>query len=124
MDFLIDDETDWVLENGELLVIRDDSPENIAKQVKQNDQQIMSFHFADWYRDKTLGIPYHEIIFQKNASQTEVRRILREAILSTPGSYSLENLSIAIDYEKRKLELSYSKKVEGLESPITFRGSL
>ena len=123
-DFLMDDEGDWVAENGVLVFLDGRDSQSVAREILQRDTQVLNVQFGEWYRDVTLGIPYVEVIFQTGTELQEVDAILRSALLSVPGTYRLNSFNTNRNLVSRNLTVTYEKQVpsidENLENSISF----
>ena len=123
-DFLMDDEGDWVAENGVLVFLDGRDSQSVAREILQRDTQVLNVQFGEWYRDVTIGIPYVEVIFQKGTELQEVDAILRSALLSVPGTYRLNSFNTNRNLVSRNLTVTYEKQVpsidENLENSISF----
>lgn len=100
---------DLIFRNNDLMLI--DHAERISQQIKIT----LQFWLAEWFLDKTQGIPYEERICVKNPNLQHIRQIFRTAILSVPGVDSVTKLDLSVDARERILTVEYTANTsEGL----------
>lgn len=109
--FKVSNDGDWEIKDRGLVVLRSEDPKSQALELVQKNRQTLFTFFGDWYLDTQVGIPYRQIIFQKQADQDEIRLILKNEILKIPGKYELSSFLLDFDTKNRIMTLDYSLKV-------------
>ena len=57
--------------------------------------------------DRSVGVPYLTVIFQRGVSPATIEQILRQFILQVPGVLTISELTVnSLSYQTRELELS------------------
>lgn len=80
----------------------------IAQQLELRLRMFLGEHFLD----TRLGIPFYRDVLVKNPNIPLLRSIFKEAILTTPGVVSLQDLQVVVNAAARQLELSFSATVD------------
>lgn len=90
----------------ELVLVTDD--EAIAQQLRTR----LKFFLGEHFLNVSLGLPFYREILKKNPNLNLVRSIFREAILTTPGVVSVEELFLEINGATRTLEISFKARID------------
>lgn len=71
------DEGDIYIENNRFKLV------DKKAEVRQRLIQNLRTFFAEWFLDKTLGVPYHQVIFEKGTSVSVIESLLIDEIIKT-----------------------------------------
>lgn len=93
---------DLDLSTADLQIVRDDDA--IVQQLTIRFQ----FFKGEWFLDRRIGIPYFTDILVKSPSLADVRAIMNQVIVTTPGIAELQELTLDLDATTRKLDLSFA----------------
>lgn len=94
-DFLLGDDGDLVIRNGDFAFSAD------VAGIRQQIQLVLGFYLGEWFLDEEIGIPYYERILIKNPSRVEIAGYIREALLSVRGV--LEVVSLDVQYSGSRI---------------------
>jgi len=75
--------------------------------IDQNLRLRLKFFLGEFFLDERQGIPFYREVFIKNPNLRLLRNIFSEAIVTTEGIDSVDNISLAIDNASRTLNLSF-----------------
>lgn len=79
-----------------------------AEAVAQRLMVRLRWIKGEWYLDQNQGVPWFEILLgQKNPDVRLVEGIIRQAILSTPGVTSVQEISVTYDPTTRHASLAF-----------------
>lgn len=94
-----------VITAGKLQTVSD--TEAIAQAIELR----CSFIRGEWFLDLTAGVPFYELIWQKNPNLVAVREVFRKVIAGTLGV--VEVLAVDLRYVgARKLEVKFSARTD------------
>jgi hypothetical protein len=80
--------------------------------IEQNLRVRLRFFLAEWFLDRSQGIPYYRDILVKNPNLLLVRSLFRTAILNTTGISSVDSLDLTLDKQARKLTLAFQATMD------------
>lgn len=110
-DILIDESTgDVDITNGNLTLTDDKSlvdGESSLQATAQRLRQRLRFFYAEWFLDKSRGIPYFEQVFLKNPNPTVIEAVFVSEILSDPAAKELQSIDFDVDKATRALSISF-----------------
>lgn len=96
------DEGDIYIENNRFKLV--DRKAEIRQRLIQN---LRTF-FTEWFLDKTLGVPYHQIIFEKGTPSSVIESVLIDEILKTQGVANLLKFEpLDLNVGTRELSVSF-----------------
>ena len=84
--------------------------------------QKLQFFFAEWFLDKTLGIPYFERILVRNPDPALVDSILKQVVLSVDGITRINQWIIEVDRTSREMRLTF--RADSIYGEIDFSDNL
>jgi len=90
-----------------------------ADAIRQHLFIRLQMFVGDYFLDRRVGMPYYEQVLIKNPKTNIVRRLFRNAILTTPGVSSLTDLLIDYNGQTRSLAVSFNAIVE-TDQQLTF----
>lgn len=114
-DLLIDEVTgDIDITNGEL-TLTDDKRQfvvgvNSMQATMQRLRQKLRFFFAEWFLDKSKGVPYLEQILLKNPNPSMVEAIYVSQISDDKAVREIEELNLNV--ENRNLSLEFRARCD------------
>lgn len=73
---------------------------NSDEEIVQRLKQRLKFFFGEWFLDNTRGVPWFQVIFEKNAQPAIIETVLKDAIIGTPGVSFLNKFG-PIDYDPK-----------------------
>ena len=111
MDLKIDRNHDMVIENGDLVLVKD----GIA--IGQHIKMRLATWLGETPYNTNAGVPYRQIIFQPNTSKEAIIFILTQAVLQTPGDTSSE-LKYVADTQNRTITVTGN--ATSIDGPIDF----
>lgn len=77
-------------------------------EVRQRLLQNLRTFFAEWFLDKTLGVPYHQVIFEKGTPQSVIESLLIDEILKTRDVTNLLRFDpLDLDVGTRELSIHF-----------------
>ena len=92
---------DLVLENGDLVLIKDD--EEIAQSIKIR----ILFIELEWDLDVTMGTQWFSVLFNTNVPNTLKEQQLKTLILSTDGVIGISSFSFLVDGTNKKATVNF-----------------
>jgi hypothetical protein len=107
IDLQIDEDRNFVINNGDVSMTPTDD-EGIA----QNIVQRLRILKGEWFLDRTVGLPYFEIILEKNPDSNLVATIIKNTILETKGVTKLNKFSLYFDNKARKASVTFEVTTE------------
>lgn len=117
MDLALDSDGDLDLGTDDLVILSG------ADAIVQHIQIRMLFFLRDWFLDVRIGIPWFEAILRKAPNLSVARRILRTAIITTPGVSSIEEF--VFDYTPTTRALSIDFRATSVDGePLEFTDEL
>lgn len=94
------------------------------EEVRQRLIQRLKTFLGEWFLDTTIGVPYHQIIFQKAVPNSVVEDLFKSEILATTGVTELVSFPpLEFDPVSREMEMDfevatpYGEMAVGLEVP-------
>jgi hypothetical protein len=76
-------------------------------EIRQRLIQNLRTFLGEWFLDTTLGVPYHQLIFEKDTPPTVVEDLLKNAILETVGVTGLKSWQRLDLSSTRELRVSF-----------------
>lgn len=73
---------------------------------------------GEWFLDRRTGVPWFESILGQKTALSLIERILRRAILATPGVESITRFVLERDNVERSLALTFEARTR--EGPLEF----
>ena len=101
MDIALDDIHDIFVENQDLALT------NTVNEVKQDLSIRLQFVFGEWFLDNTVGVPYPQIIFEKNTDISTVYYLFRDEIKNTDKIKKIKSLVITPDEKNKSISVSF-----------------
>ena len=101
MDIALDDIHDIFVENQDLALT------NTVNEVKQDLSIRLQFVFGEWFLDNTVGVPYPQIIFEKNTDISTVYYLFRDEIKNTDKIKEIKSLVITPDEKNKSISVSF-----------------
>ena len=90
--------------NNKFSLTSNNSDEEISQRLKQNLKTFLN----EWFLDKTVGIPYLQIIFVKGTPVSVIEAAFKGAIISTDGVATIERFDdLDLDTATRKLTVDF-----------------
>ena len=74
--------------------------------IKQELQIRYRFFLGEWFLNENEGVPYVRDVLKKNANETQVRALLREVAITTPGVEKVNSLELDLDGATRVLSVT------------------
>lgn len=102
MDFYFDDTYDMCLDGADIRFTNDDN------KVVQRLIAKLQLVTGEWFLDKTIGLPYPQIIFEVQTSMQDIYNLLRDTIKNTEGVYKINSLVLTPDADSRRLDVQVS----------------
>lgn len=99
----MDDNDDLAIENNKFVLTENDSDEEIRQRLLQN----LRFFLAEWFLDKTLGLPFFQAIFVKGTPPDIVEASFKDVIIGTEGVDTLNKFD-PLDLNSATRDLSVS----------------
>ena len=99
-DFKLDANGDLDFSSNDLEII------NGLEAVKQELQIRYKFFLGEWFLNPDEGVPYIRDVLKKNANETQVRALMREVAVTTPGVEKVNSLEFDLDTATRVLSVS------------------
>lgn len=111
MDLKIDRNHDMVIENGDLVLIKD------GPAIGQHIKMRLATWLGETPYNTSAGVPYRTIIFQPNTSREAIIFILTQAVLQTPGVITCE-----LDYVANTTArtMTVTGRATSINGPIDF----
>lgn len=116
MDIKLTPSWDIAIEDDTVVLV--DGVDAIAQDVRAR----LQFFLGEWFLDRRIGVPYFEKILGQKPRLPVIKAIFRQAILTTPGVLSVNDLVVAYDGTSRRLDVSF--KANTTEGPIVFNREL
>lgn len=112
IDLKIDDDGDFVVENGDLVIIEDQDV--VAQSLRILFQTVQ----GEWYLDTTVGIDYLGVIFKKGVPRSAIEAHLRSKILEIEHVKNIERLTAEVDVTTRALTVTFSVTTDISEDEV------
>jgi hypothetical protein len=100
-DIALDDNGDWLIQNGDLQLIGDDPG------IIQSVTIALKFALGEWFLNLAAGVPYYQNVFVKNPDPNLLKSIFTDTILAVPGITAMVSLDLTIDPSTRTLFLDW-----------------
>jgi len=94
---------DIAYENGNFVFL--DGIDAVVQDVKSR----LSTFLGEWFLDTSLGVPYHQQIFVKGTTPTQIDSLIKLEIKNTPGVDEI--LEYTSDYEDATRDYAISCKI-------------
>ena len=104
---------DLIIENYDLVLV--DGIDLVRQAIKQRLLLVLE----EWFLDDTIGVPWHQYIFQKGSDINRVKSILINTISGTEGVIKIT--SFELDYNNTNRSLSVNFQAETNEGIINVR---
>lgn len=102
-DLLLDTHVyDLVVKGGDLGLVHD------VDAIVQEVNIRLRFFLAEWFLDKTAGVPYLQEIVVKSPVLAAVKSVLRDEILNCAGIDSVTSLELELDQSTRQLTVTWA----------------
>jgi len=111
MDLKIDSNQDMVIEDGDLVFVKN------GEAIAQHIGMRLRTWLGESPYDTKAGVPYHTIIFQPGTTTDAIIFILEQIVLQTPGVTGV-SLNYTLDRETR--EITITGTAESIDGPIDF----
>ncbi len=111
-DFKLDGKGEIVLKNGLPVII--EGPE-LAAQI---NRQALRFQLGEWYGDRKQGMPYFQIIFQKNVSLGTKINVIKKYITDIPINRSIKKFDYRINHGIIEIEYKVSTTIGDVDIKI------
>jgi len=109
------DDGDLAIENNSFSLVTES--EEIRQRIKQNLQTFL----GEWFLDTTLGVPYFQVVFDKNSPPSLIEDVFKAAILETEGVVELvEFTDLDLDSATRELTVDFSYRDLFSDSVLNF----
>ena len=105
-DFRIGPDNELVFVNGDL-VLTTVELDNISQNLRQRLRIIK----GEWFLDRTLGLPYFDIILEKNPNSALVSSLYKTVILETKGVTKLNTFTMTFDPRLRFLTITFTATI-------------
>jgi hypothetical protein len=63
---------------------------------------------GEWFRDRTSGIPYRELIWVKSPRMAHINTLFRETVARTAGVREILQFRVTLNKRQRRLNVSFS----------------
>lgn len=73
----------------------------------QRISQGLKLFLAEWFLDKTRGVPYFEQILVKSPNPVVVDAVLKREIISDPAVLELQRFDVTLDTALRQLTVDF-----------------
>ena len=95
---------DIAITNNKFTLTDNDSDEEIVQRLKQNLKTFLN----EWFLDKTLGLPYLQIIFVKGTPVSVIEASFKGVIIATSGISTIERFEdLDLDAATRGLTVDF-----------------
>lgn len=101
MDLALDDDHDLFVSSQDLTLTTTDN------EVVQDLNIRLQFILNEWFLDNTVGVPYPQIIFEKNTNISIIYSIFRNEIKNTDGVKTLKSLVLTPQPDDKKLLVTF-----------------
>lgn len=93
-----------------------------AEAIGQDITMQLRTFLGESVYDRSKGVPYITVIFQRGQQIATIEQVLKQIILQVPGVLTVENFSInSVDYQNRVLDLT--GQATSINGEIDFSGS-
>lgn len=122
-DIALDDNGDFLIENGDIQLIGDDAG------IVQAVTIALKFTLGEWFLNEAVGIPNFQSVFVKNPDPTLLTSVFTDAILAVPGIEGPVTVSLSVNPQTRILTIVWeaTSNLSGLtignSTTLTFPGT-
>ncbi len=102
-DIAFNDSHDLYLKARDLAFIND---ENSA--IIQSLTIRLQFLFSEWFLNKSIGVPYTQVIFKARTAINEIYEIFHNEISRTPNVSIINSLNLDAQPEERQLTITFT----------------
>jgi len=102
VDLALDDTHDLFVTNQDLTLT------TLETEVIQDLSIRLQFILDEWFLDNTAGIPYPQIIFEKNTNLSTVYSIFRNEIKNTDKIQKINSLILTPNNDEKSLKVDFS----------------
>lgn len=92
-------------------------------EVRQRLIQNLRTFFAEWFLDKTIGVPYHQTIFEKGTPVSVIESVLIDEILKTKDVKNLLRFN-PLDLDVATREMAVDFEVDSTFGTIAIQETL
>lgn len=100
MDFLMDENGDLAIVDGDLALVT-----GVDATVQFLVQSLRLF-LSEWFLDETAGFPYYDEVFVKNPNPAALDSLFKTYIIDLPGVEQLLDFSLNFDVSTRQLTIT------------------
>lgn len=111
-DFLMDENGDLAVRNGDFATVSD------AAAVNQGIKIRTRMFLGEYWLDESIGVPWFQEILIKNADPLVVRELIREAIASTPDVVAVIGAQLQ-QLPNRAAQIGYRVQTAFSTNPIS-----
>jgi len=112
MNIKLDANGEIAIENGELVFVTG------QEELTQFIGQKLKTFFGEWFLDLRLGIPYFEVIFQKQPDPAVIDAVYINEITDTPGVTSLREFDANLNKTSRTMSVDF--QADTVDGEINF----
>lgn len=110
----LDENCDLKIENGKFQLLTG------ADEIAQKLTVRFQFWLTEWFLDTRQGFPGYEQVYVKNPDLIQIRSLIREMILETPGVDYIQKLNLDFVRGDRRLDVSFSVKAKGVDEVFDY----
>lgn len=113
-DIELDPDTNDIFVTDKDLALIEDTTDAIVQRIRVR----LKFFKGEWFLNKLFGVPYHQRIYDKGITQSQVDGIFRSQILATPGVIEIVTFSSNFNTATREYDLEFSCRASTGETII------
>lgn len=113
MDFLLDDNNDFIIEKNSLV-----AADNI-NEVKQKILAKLRTFQGEWFLDLGLGMPYYQEVLKKGVDLRILSSIFKSAILEVGGVTEITSFTMNLINATRELSIDVTFRVGSTTTTIS-----
>lgn len=83
-----------------------------ADAIEQQLRIRLRFFLGEYFLDTRQGIPFYREVLIKNPNLPLLRSIFREAIITTPGVSSVQDVQVSVNGVTRTLSLTFVATID------------
>lgn len=102
MDLALNNDHDLFITNQDLTLTTENT------EVVQDLTIRLQFILDEWFLDNTAGIPYPQIIFEKDTNIATVYALFRNEIKNTDGVKTLKSLTLTPQSDDKTMAVSFT----------------
>jgi len=103
IDIQMDENGNFLFDGSGDIVMTSTEADGVAQSITQRLRRLK----GEWFLDRTKGVPYFEIILEKNPNSKLVSEILKKVILETEGVAKLNRFSLYFDTTNRQASVTF-----------------